>query len=145
MKRRIAATRCAEVEPVGDDGQGVRRQTLESLMRYWATDYDGRKVEARLNARPMFVTQIDGLEIQFVHVVRPAAKARPLIPVDLNVPSSSAARPVGKPNTMAVNLEIPERRRRRSCAPPPTANRHCGCPRAATLWPRSRRVDRLRR
>lgn len=51
MKRRIAQTRWADAQPVADDGQGVRRQALEPLMRYWASDYDWRKVEARLNAR----------------------------------------------------------------------------------------------
>jgi pimeloyl-ACP methyl ester carboxylesterase len=79
MKRRIAETRWADAEPVGDDTQGVRRQTLEPLMRYWATDYDWRKVEARLNALPMFVTEIDGLDIQFIHVRSRHEKALPMI------------------------------------------------------------------
>lgn len=79
MKRRIAATRWADAEPATDDSQGVRRQTLEPLMRYWATDYDWRKVEARLNALPMFVTEIDGLDIQFIHVRSRHAQALPMI------------------------------------------------------------------
>ncbi|CAN7426816.1 epoxide hydrolase family protein [Caulobacter sp. LjRoot300] len=79
MKRRIAATRWADAEPAGDDTQGVRRQTLEPLMRYWATGYDWRKVEARLNALPMFVTQIDGLDIQFIHVRSRHGGALPMI------------------------------------------------------------------
>ena len=79
MKRRIGATRWADAEPAGDDSQGVRRQTLEPLMRYWATDYDWRKVEARLNALPMFVTQIDGLDIQFIHVRSRHDNALPMI------------------------------------------------------------------
>lgn len=79
MKRRIAATRWADAEPAGDDSQGVRRQTLEPLMRYWATGYDWRKVEARLNALPMFVTQIDGLDIQFIHVRSRHDDALPMI------------------------------------------------------------------
>jgi len=79
MKRRIAATRWADAEPATDDSQGVRRQTLEPLMRYWATDYDWRKVEARLNALPMFVTEIDGLDIQFIHVRSRHEHALPMI------------------------------------------------------------------
>ena len=79
MKRRIGATRWADAEPAGDDSQGVRRQTLDPLMRYWATDYDWRKVEARLNALPMFVTQIDGLDIQFIHVRSRHDNALPMI------------------------------------------------------------------
>lgn len=79
MKHRIAATRWADAEPATDDSQGVRRQTLEPLMRYWATDYDWRKVEVRLNALPMFVTEIDGLDIQFIHVRSRHAQALPMI------------------------------------------------------------------
>lgn len=79
MKQRIAATRWADAEPARDDSQGVRRQTLEPLMRYWATGYDWRKVEARLNALPMFVTQIDGLDIQFIHVRSRHERALPMI------------------------------------------------------------------
>ncbi|SBV32190.1 putative epoxide hydrolase [uncultured Sphingopyxis sp.] len=79
MKRRIAETRWADAQPVADDGQGVRRQTLEPLMRHWAGDYDWRKVEARLNALPMFVTEIDGLDIHFIHVRSRHDKAMPMI------------------------------------------------------------------
>jgi pimeloyl-ACP methyl ester carboxylesterase len=79
MKRRIAATRWADAEPVSDDTQGVRRRTLEPLMAYWAGAYDWRKVEARLNALPMFVTQIDGLDIQFIHVRSRHEGAMPMI------------------------------------------------------------------
>jgi pimeloyl-ACP methyl ester carboxylesterase len=79
MKRRIAATRWADAEPVKDDTQGVRRRTLEPLMAYWADGYDWRKVEARLNALPMFVTEIDGLDIQFIHVRSRHADAMPMI------------------------------------------------------------------
>ncbi len=79
MKQRIAATRWADAELASDDSQGVRRQTLEPLMLYWATGYDWRKVEARLNALPMFVTQIDGLDIQFIHVRSRHEHALPMI------------------------------------------------------------------
>jgi len=79
MKRRIAETRWADAQPAGDDGQGVRRQTLEPLMRYWTQGYDWRKVEARLNALPMFVTGIDGLDIHFIHVRSRHENAMPMI------------------------------------------------------------------
>lgn len=79
MKRRIAETRWADAQPVLDDGQGVRRQTLEPLMRYWAGDYDWRKVEARLNALPMFMTEIDGLDTHFIHVRSRHENAMPMI------------------------------------------------------------------
>ncbi|MDQ0250280.1 pimeloyl-ACP methyl ester carboxylesterase [Sphingomonas kyeonggiensis] len=79
MKRRIAETRWADAQPVADDSQGVRRQELEPLMRYWAQGYDWRKFEARLNALPMFLTEIDGLDIHFIHVRSRHDKAMPLI------------------------------------------------------------------
>lgn len=79
MKRRIAETRWADTQPAPDDGQGVRRQTLEPLMRYWAQGYDWRKVEARLNALPMFLTRIDGLDIHFIHVRSRHEEAMPMI------------------------------------------------------------------
>lgn len=79
MKRRVAATRWADAEPATDDRQGVRRQTLERLMRYWADGYDWRKVEAKLNALPMFITEIDGLDIHFIHVRSRHENAMPMI------------------------------------------------------------------
>lgn len=79
MQRRIAETRWADAQPVADESQGVRRQTLEPLMRYWARGYDWRKVEARLNALPMFLTEIDGLDIHFIHVRSRHENAMPMI------------------------------------------------------------------
>lgn len=79
MKRRIAGTRWADPEPAADDSQGVRRETLQPLMAYWAGAYDWRKVEAQLNALPMFTTRIDGLDIHFIHVRSRHEKAMPLI------------------------------------------------------------------
>lgn len=79
MKRRVAETRWADAEPAPDDSQGVRRQTIEPLLRYWATDYDWRKVEAKLNALPMFLTEIDGLDIHFIHVRSRHENALPMI------------------------------------------------------------------
>lgn len=79
MKRRIKDTRWADVQPARDDSQGVRRQTLEPLMRYWANDYDWRKIEAKLNALPMYITEIDGLDIHFIHVRSMHENAMPMI------------------------------------------------------------------
>jgi pimeloyl-ACP methyl ester carboxylesterase len=68
LRRRIAATRWPEQETVADSSQGVPLATIRELARYWATDYDWRKAEAKLNALPQFVTTIDGLDIHFIHV-----------------------------------------------------------------------------
>ncbi|HLK64199.1 MAG TPA: epoxide hydrolase [Bryobacteraceae bacterium] len=79
LRRRIAATKWPEREPVSDATQGVQLATMQKLARYWATDYDWRKVEARLNALPQFVTTIDGLDIHFIHVRSKHANALPVI------------------------------------------------------------------
>lgn len=79
MKRRIAQTRWADPQPVEDDSQGVRRQTLQPLMAHWAGAYDWRRVEAQLNALPMFITQIDGLDIHVIHVRSRHENALPMI------------------------------------------------------------------
>jgi Epoxide hydrolase N terminus len=68
LRRRIAATRWPERETVMDPSQGVQLATVQKLARYWQTDYDWRKIETRLNALPQFVTEIDGLDIHFIHV-----------------------------------------------------------------------------
>jgi pimeloyl-ACP methyl ester carboxylesterase len=67
LRARIAATRCPEKETVTDDSQGVPLVMLQELARYWATDYDWRRCEAKLNALPQFMTEIDGLDIHFIH------------------------------------------------------------------------------
>jgi pimeloyl-ACP methyl ester carboxylesterase len=79
LRRRIEATRWPSEELVGDRSQGVQLATLQALARYWATDYDWREVEARLNALPQFTTEIDGVEIHFIHVRSPHENALPLI------------------------------------------------------------------
>ena len=79
IKRRIAATRWPEREIVADQSQGVQLATVQKLARYWATDYDWRKVEARLNALPQFVTNIDGVDIHFIHVRSKEKNALPII------------------------------------------------------------------
>jgi pimeloyl-ACP methyl ester carboxylesterase len=79
LSARLAATRMPEKEPVADLSQGVQLATMEALVRYWRTEYDlGRYVE-RLNALPQFMTEIDGLDIHFIHVKSPHADALPLI------------------------------------------------------------------
>ena len=79
LRRRILATQWPEKETVTDDSQGVQLATMQKLAHYWATDYDWRKVEAKLNALPQFVTTIDGLDIHFIHVRSKHPKALPLI------------------------------------------------------------------
>jgi pimeloyl-ACP methyl ester carboxylesterase len=79
LRRRIAATRWPDRETVADQSQGVRLETTQQLVRYWQTEYDWRKVEARLNALPQFVTEIDGLDIHFIHVRSKHENALPLI------------------------------------------------------------------
>ena len=79
MRKRIAATRWPDKETVADTTQGVQLATMQKLARYWATDYDWRKCEAKLNALPQFVTKIDGLDIHFIHVRSKNANALPII------------------------------------------------------------------
>jgi pimeloyl-ACP methyl ester carboxylesterase len=79
LRRRVEATRWPERETVGDDSQGVPLGVMQELARYWATDYDWSKCEAKLNALPNFVTEIDGLDIHFLHVRSRHEDALPLI------------------------------------------------------------------
>jgi len=79
LRRRVKATRWPEREPVPDASQGVQLATAQKLARYWATDYDWRKVEARLNALPQYITEIDGLDIHFIHVKSKHEGALPLV------------------------------------------------------------------
>jgi pimeloyl-ACP methyl ester carboxylesterase len=79
LRRRIAATRWPDKETVADQSQGVQLAKLQPLVRYWGTDYNWRNVEAKLNALPQFITEIDGLDIQFIHVKSRHANAMPLI------------------------------------------------------------------
>jgi pimeloyl-ACP methyl ester carboxylesterase len=79
LRRRVQATRWPERETVSDDSQGVPLDLVQELARYWASDYDWRKCEARLNALPNFVTEIDGLDIHFIHVRSKHDDALPLI------------------------------------------------------------------
>jgi pimeloyl-ACP methyl ester carboxylesterase len=79
LRRRLEETRLPENETVADFSQGVPLKTIQQLLRYWQTDYDWRKVEKRLNAVPNFITEIDGLDIHFIHVRSRHENALPLI------------------------------------------------------------------
>ena len=79
LRRRIEETRWPEKEPVADFSQGVPLAMTQKLADYWATEYDWRKVEARLNSLPQFITEIDGLDIHFIHVRSKHENALPVI------------------------------------------------------------------
>src|SRR5262249_32583159 len=78
LRQRIAAWRPPEREPVDDQSQGVQLATVQDLANYWATDYDWRRCEAKLNALPQFMTEIDGPDVHFIHVRSPPEDALPL-------------------------------------------------------------------
>src|SRR5262249_26341394 len=79
LRRRINATKWPERETVTDASQGVQLATMQALARYWATEYNWRKIEAKLNSYPNFITEIDGLDIHFIHVRSKHENALPLI------------------------------------------------------------------
>ena len=79
LLRRVAATRWPSKELVEDRSQGVQLATVQELARYWTTDYDWGRCEARLNALPQFRTEIDGIDVHFIHVKSPHEDALPLI------------------------------------------------------------------
>src|SRR5499425_2732865 len=79
LRQRIAATRWPEKETVADQSQGVQLAAIQALARYWETEYDFGRLEARLSGLPQFMTEIDGLDIHFIHVRSPHENALPLI------------------------------------------------------------------
>jgi hypothetical protein len=79
LRRRVLATRLPDKETVANQSQGVQLATIQQLKHYWQTGYDWRKMEARLNALPQFITEIDGLDIHFIHVRSKHKNALPLI------------------------------------------------------------------
>src|SRR3989442_14381676 len=79
LRRRIAATRWPDKETVADQSQGAQLAKLQELVRYWGSGYDWRKAEAKLNALPQFTTNIDGLDIHFIHVRSRQRNALPVI------------------------------------------------------------------
>src|SRR5262249_37574067 len=79
LRRRIAATRFPHRELVAERSQGVQLATMQEVARYWEHEYDWRRCEARLNALPQFLTEIDGVDVHFIHVKSPHDDALPLI------------------------------------------------------------------
>jgi pimeloyl-ACP methyl ester carboxylesterase len=79
LRRRISATKWPDLDTVADESRGVRLATMQKLARYWETEYDWRQCEARLNALPNFITEIDGLDIHFIHVRSKEQNALPII------------------------------------------------------------------
>src|ERR1041385_2605426 len=79
LRGRIAGTRWPSKELVGDRSEGVQLEALQALVRYWGTEYDFGRVEARLNALPQFITEIDGVDVHFIHVTSSHEKALPLV------------------------------------------------------------------
>jgi hypothetical protein len=79
LRARVAAARWPEMETVRDQSQGVQLATIQALARYWETKYDWRKCEAQLKALPQFITEIDGLDIHFIHVRSKHENALPII------------------------------------------------------------------
>ena len=79
LRRRLQTTRWPEQETVGDESQGVQLATMQELVRYWAAEYDFGRLKARLDAFPQFITEIDGLDIHFIHVRSPHENALPMI------------------------------------------------------------------
>jgi pimeloyl-ACP methyl ester carboxylesterase len=79
LRNRLKATKWPDREQVNDDSQGVRLATIQALAKYWATDYDWRKIEAKLNSYPQFITNINGLDIHFIHVRSKEKNAMPLL------------------------------------------------------------------
>jgi pimeloyl-ACP methyl ester carboxylesterase len=79
LRRRVLATKWPDREIVKDESQGVQLATMQALAKYWATDYDWRKIEAKLNSYPQFITNIDGLDIHFIHVRSKHPNALPII------------------------------------------------------------------
>jgi len=90
LRRCIAATNWPEKETVSDESQGVPLALMQDLARYWATEYDWRTCEAALNALPQFITEIDGLDIHFIHVRSKHDDALPLIVITAGPARSSS-------------------------------------------------------
>ena len=108
LRRRITAMRWPAEELVDDASQGVRLQTMKALAEYWASGYDWRKVEARLQALPQFTTEIDGVDIHFIHVRSKHADALPILITH------------GWPGSIIEQLKVRSRIPRRTERPPAT-------------------------
>jgi hypothetical protein len=119
LRARIAATRWPERETVADESEGVPLATIQELAGYWATDHDWRKCEAKLNALPQFLTEIDGIDIHFIHVRSDHENALPLI-VNHGWPGSIIEQlKIIDPLTDPTALTGHRRPARTTVAPPP--------------------------
>jgi hypothetical protein len=127
LRRRINAAKWPERETVTDQSQGVQLATIQKLARYWATDYDWRKVEAKLNAVPQFMTEIDGLDIHFIHVRSKHENALPPI-VTHGWPGAIRSIRRGKKQIREAERLFCERSvlRTRDGEPPTDSIRNCG-------------------
>jgi hypothetical protein len=123
LQRHIAATRWPPKELVADRSQGVQLATLQELARYWAAEHDWRTCEAKLNALPQFKTEIDGLDIHFIHVRSRHEKAMPLI-ITHGWPGSSCLKSSARSRTRSHTADAPGTRSTWCCRPcPATASR----------------------
>ena len=132
LRQRVAATRWPHKELVADRSQGVQLATSQELARYWATDYDWRACEARLNALPQFKTEIDGVDIHFIHVKSPHPEALPLImthgwPGSIIELLEVSARSLTRPRT----ADAPRMRSTSCCRPCPATASPASQPRSA--------------
>ena len=125
LRRRIAGTRWPSKELVTDRSQGIQLATMKALVDYWTTDYDWRRVEARLNALPQFTTEIDGVEIYFIHVRSLHEDALPLIMTHgWPGPVIELLDTVGPLTDPTTTVAAPRRRSTWCCRPcPATASR----------------------
>jgi hypothetical protein len=102
LKRRIKSTRLPERETVADMSQGVQLATVEKLARYWADDYDWRRSEARINAFPNFITEIDGVDIHFIHARSKHENALPILPTGSRMSSGRSTMTINSMNTESI-------------------------------------------
>ena len=135
LRRRITATRWPSKELVADRSQGVQLATLQELARYWATDYDWRKAEAKLNALPQFTTEIDGVDIHFIHVKSQHENALPLI-MTHGWPGSviELLETVGPLTDPTATAAAPRTRSTSCCRPCPATASPASRPRSAGSW-----------
>ena len=116
LRARVAATRWPDKELVPDHSQGPKLAVMQELARYWAAEYDWRRCEAKLTALPHFMTEIDGLDIHFIHVRSQHENALPVIITH------------GWPGSVIELLAVIDPRRSRATSWGPAARRHRACP-----------------